>query len=124
VKWLNRTLIAGPHLTLVTTEKQYHKVLKHCRVPKTEWPRWANGGNASTLSLENEDGEQVCIVTMHTIPKGLDRNTAHGLLVHEAVHVWQHKLEGMGETRPSSEFEAYSIQAIAQELFDQYKALK
>lgn len=44
----------------------------------------------------------------------------HGLLLHEAVHIWQELKERMGEGEPSIEFEAYSIQAIAQDLFEMY----
>lgn len=41
----------------------------------------------------------------------------YGLLLHESVHIWQKVRERMGEKAPSSEFEAYSIQSIAQDLF-------
>lgn len=46
----------------------------------------------------------------------------YGLLLHEAVHVWQKIKKLMGEKEPSSEFEAYSIQAIAQDLFEMFEA--
>ncbi|WP_242100976.1 hypothetical protein, partial [Acinetobacter baumannii] len=42
-----------------------------------------------------------------------DQIQVYGLLLHEAVHVWQKMKKLMGEREPSSEFEAYSIQAIA-----------
>ncbi|GEA69115.1 hypothetical protein PA3_32730 [Acinetobacter pittii] len=45
----------------------------------------------------------------------------YGLLLHEAVHVWQKIKKLMGEREPSVEFEAYSIQAIAQDLFEMYE---
>ncbi|HCI7193934.1 hypothetical protein RKQ56_14815 [Acinetobacter baumannii] len=45
----------------------------------------------------------------------------YGLLLHEAVHVWQKVKKLMGEKEPSSEFEAYSIQTIAQDLFKMYE---
>ncbi|MFV5376499.1 hypothetical protein [Acinetobacter calcoaceticus] len=45
----------------------------------------------------------------------------YGLFLHEAVHVWQKVKKLMGEKEPSSEFEAYSIQAIAQDLFKMYE---
>ncbi|MDC5109016.1 hypothetical protein OHW62_16510 [Acinetobacter baumannii] len=45
----------------------------------------------------------------------------YGLLLHEAVHVWQIVKRRMGESEPSVEFEAYSIQAIAQDLFEMYE---
>lgn len=50
-----------------------------------------------------------------------DVNIVHALLTHEAVHVWQHIRERMSEDAPSSEFEAYSIQRIAQDLFYMYQ---
>lgn len=48
----------------------------------------------------------------------------YGLLVHEAVHVWQRIMEYIGESKPSDEFMAYGIQAIAQELMFAYKEAK
>ncbi|MEI1685502.1 hypothetical protein V8P93_11885 [Acinetobacter baumannii] len=45
----------------------------------------------------------------------------YGLLLHEDVHIWQKVKKLMGEKEPSSEFEAYSIQAIAQDLFKMYE---
>lgn len=44
-----------------------------------------------------------------------------GLLLHESVHIWQKVRKRMGEKDPSSEFEAYSIQCIAQDLFWSYQ---
>ncbi|MBJ9481174.1 hypothetical protein [Acinetobacter baumannii] len=52
----------------------------------------------------------------------LDLIQVHGLLLHEAVHIWQEAALVMGEENPSIEFEAYSIQAIAQDLFELYEA--
>lgn len=45
----------------------------------------------------------------------------HGLLLHEAVHIWQRVKILMGEKEPSIEFEAYSIQRIAQDLFSMFE---
>lgn len=45
----------------------------------------------------------------------------HGLLLHEAVHIWQKIKALMGEKEPSVEFEAYSVQQIAQNLFEMYQ---
>ena len=44
-----------------------------------------------------------------------------GLIVHESVHVWQKIKERMNEESPSKEFEAYSVQRIAQDLFHLYE---
>jgi hypothetical protein len=43
-----------------------------------------------------------------------------GLIVHEAVHVWQSVKEDIGESSPSKEFEAYALQHIVQQLFGAY----
>lgn len=45
----------------------------------------------------------------------------YGLLLHEAVHIWQRIKILMGEKEPSIEFEAYSIQRIAQDLFAMFQ---
>ncbi|MDP7774926.1 hypothetical protein QWI49_07115 [Acinetobacter nosocomialis] len=46
----------------------------------------------------------------------------YGLLLHEAVHIWQIVKRRMGEREPSVECEAYSIRAIAQDLFEMFEA--
>ncbi len=47
-----------------------------------------------------------------------------GILVHEATHVWQEVRAAMGEREPSIEFEAYSVQAIFQELYSAFQATR
>ncbi len=47
-----------------------------------------------------------------------------GILVHEATHVWQEVRASMGEREPSTEFEAYSMQAIFQELYSAFQATR
>ncbi|EOH6307403.1 MULTISPECIES: hypothetical protein [Acinetobacter] len=51
-----------------------------------------------------------------------DQIQVYGLLVHEAVHIWQIVKRRMGEREPSVGCEAYSIRAIAQDLFEMFEA--
>lgn len=44
-----------------------------------------------------------------------------GIITHEAVHVWQAMRDAIGEAHPSIEFEAYSMQAIVQNLIMAYE---
>ncbi len=54
------------------------------------------------------------------VKKGTDPNSVVGILVHEAVHIWQKFSQRIGEHEPSGEFEAYAIQSISQRLISAY----
>lgn len=66
------------------------------------------------------DNGKHCIVQLGDIGERTSIEI-HGLLLHEAVHVWQRVKKLMGELEPSVEFEAYSIQRIAQDLFSMFE---
>lgn len=120
MKWLRRDLIVGPYLALALSEADFHKAMGHCKVPQKEWPEWVkDGADATAHVLTNPDGGTVSIVCMRTYPNITPIQIA-GILVHEAVHVWQHFCKRIGEDDPSFEFEAYSIQSIAQALMQAY----
>lgn len=65
------------------------------------------------------DGEAVCIVCLSGT-EGRSGVEIAGMLIHEAVHIWQQYCEDIGERHPGDEQEAYAIQAIAQELLAEY----
>jgi hypothetical protein len=124
VKWLNRDLIVGPYLCLCTSERDYHRVLRHCRVPVAQWDRWvSDGADATTHILANPNGGMVCVVAISVPPDKTPVQVA-AMLVHEAVHVWQQHCRSIGEREPSEEFEAYSIQTIAQRLMQAFADLR
>lgn len=72
----------------------------------------------TTLFNNYKNGYRVAIVTVRG---GFSTNVTADLLIHEAVHVWQDLREAIGEEKPSSEFEAYTVQNITAELFAAYE---
>ena len=75
--------------------------------------------DASTHFLEAPNKMNAAIVTLFDHKP--ERELIYALLVHEAVHIWQEIKKLIGEEHPSKEFEAYSMQAITQELFVEYQ---
>lgn len=72
---------------------------------------------------QNVEGSTVCFEKCNSLVKIIVCLKSHNdliqftaLVVHEAAHVWQQVLEAMGEDKPSSEFEAYALQGITQDL--------
>lgn len=118
VKWCGRALLHAPlYYTIATSEKHLKAELKRLDYPGKEFGVNAGQG-ATTNFLKNKRGETVAIVCLFDHSNSLTATL--GLIVHEAVHVWQEVKEIIGEKSPSPEFEAYSIQAIAQELMMEY----
>ena len=74
----------------------------------------SSGAGAATNFITDEQGNNLIIVYMPYCD--VDMNQQQGLIVHESVHVWQEIKSLMNEKEPSAEFEAYSIQVIAQQL--------
>ena len=119
MKWLTRELITGPYLCLCVSEAEFLKAMRHCRITR-DVPQWVSAGsNATTHTLETPDGGMAAIVCIQATDREAPIQVA-ALLVHEAVHVWQNWRESIGEHKPSSEFEAYGIQQIAQRLMQAY----
>jgi hypothetical protein len=97
------------------TEKQFKRLSKS--KSSNSWV--TEGAKATVHFLSREE----CIVC-------LDANNSyslfaiHGLLVHEAVHVWQQMKMEIRESNCGLEIEAYHIQCIAQNLmwwYDEHK---
>ena len=119
-KWLDRrTAAPGPFLTLVRSEADYKKAMRHCKIPHAGVPWIASPhADATTHILNGKSGALCAIVALRA-----DKQAAveiAGLLVHEAVHVAQHYFDWYGETQPAKEQQAYCIQGIAQELMAEY----
>lgn len=120
VKWLERAAIVTPYLGLATSQKRFEAYLKDIGFPGAYGPFVAPGANATTHTYSNEDGDLCCLVCISDFDEQ-DPVQVASLLVHEAVHVWQRVRENMRERDPSPEFEAYSVQAIAQNLMFEFR---
>jgi len=122
MKWIDRAIIESPYcIGLCRTEEQFKKELQRLKVPRGDWPEWSCGGRAAVHTFENKDG--LCAIVCINSDKRASDPLLMGLLVHEAVHVWQEICEELNEKNPSMEFEAYSIQAIAQRLIVAYSKM-
>lgn len=119
-KWLDRRIAhPGPYLTLCTSEQQYLQALKDCGVkPVHDWIKTPHA-DATVHHMTNQSCDAVAVVCIRVTPTRTPVEVA-GLLVHEAVHIWQDYCDRIGETSPGREQEAYGVQSISQELMQAY----
>lgn len=59
-------------------------------------------------------GPDVVLITVGRHAKGRSMTQVIGIIAHECMHAWRHIRESIGEKEPSSEFEAYVLQAMVQ----------
>ncbi|MDC4872598.1 hypothetical protein OHW09_01690 [Acinetobacter baumannii] len=105
------------HVQYTLARNQIHMDLLFEDMNKVD-PFLSNVGAAAQVNYYS-DGAYAVVQLGDTSERKLIE--IYGLLLHEAVHVWQIVKRRMGESEPSVEFEAYSIQAIAQDLFEMYE---
>ena len=118
--WLDRRIACpGPYLALVCSQSEFDSAMRHLRVPLGAPYIKSQRADATTHFIKNGNGEAVCVVAMGDV-SGRSGIEIAGLLVHEAVHVWQEYCESIGEINPGAEQEAYAVQAISQELMAAY----
>lgn len=101
--------------TLANTKKQLKDILTKDQIRTIDFDLKPKAARCSIL-------DDMCVVSIND--EGCTTIQAYELLVHEAVHVFQHCCELMGEEAPSAEFEAYQIQFIASNLFAMYNDMK
>lgn len=120
--WGNRRLILlSMYFGLCTSEAMFHKQLKRMKVARNEWPSFIKNDHSDATAHFFEMGGEVSVLVCIRTRQKITPIQVACLLVHEAVHIWQHYTDSIGEKNPSSEFEAYSIQAISQELMELYE---
>ena len=120
-KWLRRALLKSFNYCLAIDEKGFRKVLKEIKLPRNEWPEFMPYSAAAVTNFLTDSEGSNLIVVCYQHKKSYSAATIAGILAHEAVHVWQHTRDAIGEKSPSSEQEAYAIQNITRELMDSFQ---
>ncbi len=122
MQWCDRALLISPyHIGLCTTAKAFARELKRLKIPEDRRPEFMATIHAHGTTHYFEKNEipmrySAIVCISPEISKHQTLEQIHALLVHEAVHIWQSVRECLGEQHPSREFEAYSVQSIAQVL--------
>lgn len=119
--WLDRSLLIGGYLALVTSQEEYEAALADLKIEDSavfipeSYP-------AVTHMFTNVDGSIACIVGLNMeLAAEQEPISVAALLVHEAVHVFQHNEARAGAMGCfGSEGEAYAIQNIATKLMQAY----
>ena len=120
--WCNRGIVTAPLCyALCTTEFQFREQLRRMKVPRETWPEFLKTPSTDANVHFFYSEKNACAIVCIRLRSDVSGVQIAALLVHEAVHIWQEIRDIIGEKSPSKEFEAYSIQAIAQELMLQYQ---
>lgn len=123
-KWIDRALIISPvYYTICTSEQEFYRLMKHIKMPISDQPEFISYGSGATTHSFKSDDKSIAIVTIN-IENDATNAELCSLIAHEAVHVFQYILECMGESKPSVEFEAYSIQMITMQLISEFERQK
>lgn len=117
VVWINRGWQTA-YIGFCPSATAWKRAMKRLGCPNEPYPQSA--GRCSTFEKKGGIGGLTIIVSLGPAAEHANDTEIAGLIVHEATHVWQFVREHMGEKHPSVEFEAYSMQAIFQGLYDAY----
>lgn len=119
IKWLDRRIAhPGPFLTLCLSEEELDTAVRAVMNDKLYFP----SSGARMHAFKNSKTQQLCCTVSVSEEAQRDCTAIElaGVLVHEAVHVWQEYAAHIGEHKPGDEQEAYAVQTIAQELLAEY----
>lgn len=115
-KWLSGSLQeCSFKYKLITSQKEFQSLLNKLHIGADAY--CDEGALAQTYYYRDAG---VCLVCLKE-GLSLSEVDVFGLLVHEAVHVWQFHCEYIGEDKPGNETEAYAIQKLSVELMRAYK---
>jgi len=97
-------------------ERAWKREMRRLNITDAPYPTTDN----ACSTFESTKSNKHCVIVTINERKRLKLQVV-GLIVHEAMHVWRFVRENMGEREPSLEFEAYAMQAIAQNLIAAYE---
>jgi hypothetical protein len=121
MRWLDRTVLRTPRMTLVVSDEQYRTILRKCPGAGGAPPFPDSSDTAWTSIFRNASGGVVmCIIGIRLDRKRTWAETAE-MLAHEAVHVKQKMLQDLGEDAPGEEIEAYIVGEITGKLMAEYE---
>lgn len=119
MKWLDRHTVRAPHIALCLSDKDFKKAARHCKL--TDPGEWIDTTRQKAVVHIWENGGQLtCVVCLNPDARRADPIEVACTLVHESVHIFQRLCQSIGETDPSMEFEAYSIERISEALMREF----
>ena len=120
IKWIDRTLMYGPRVALVTSARDFRRALRDAGI--ADDGAWIESHWHACTHAYDVDGVLVCIVAIDARKAATqDPIDVASLLAHEAVHVWQRVAETLGGD-VGREMPAYAIQNICAHLMRAYRA--
>lgn len=123
--WLNRTLtVCAGCYALFLSEQAFHRELRRLEVPVADWPSFSKeGADAVVYYFKATQSRRELALVCLNVGKAAEKEPIEvaGLLIHEAVHIWQWHARLIGSFNDhGDEEEAYAIQQIAQQLMWSY----
>ena len=112
VVWLDKGWLPV-YIGFCPTEKAWHREMRRMNVMGSPYP----ASDGCSTRFKTGTGKD-CVIVCVNERFGVDscRHGLVGLIVHECTHAWRYILNAIGEDVPSSEFEAYSMQSITQQV--------
>lgn len=111
-RWLNRTLVLGPHLCLCTSEPDFERVAKRLGWRGDGYLNpWVSGSNAACTHMDISSTTPTAVVCIPSIAD-MDDVYAAGIIAQESANIWSEWIACMGETAPGEEISAHAIQNL------------
>lgn len=118
--WLDRDTVRAPCTTLCISEDAFKRAAKHCGVAVEDGEWMDEKRQMAVVHTWQKNGKMIAVVCLHPDSRNADPIEVASTLVHESVHIFQRLCDSIAESDPSREFEAYSIERIAERLMREF----